>query len=163
MGPREEPQDGAAVGAPQSLPDPVIDPADLEAIMPGLTPEEASLYCSLATLALEAVCWPMPIPAAPLPAPLELAGLSIATRLAAAGEAAGEGGAVVSESIGSYTYRLATPLALDQALSLTDAERDLLRPWAGQTGVYDLSVLGPTLDWPLGWWQADYDRLEVTP
>lgn len=153
----------ATEAAVRSLPAPVIDPEDVRALVPGLSLEDATLYASLATLALEAALWPGSIPAAPLPSPLDLAGLSIATRLASAGAASGSGATVVSESIGSYTYRLATPLPLDVALAFTDAERKLLAPWLGQTRVYDVSVSGATFGWPADWWQRDYDRLEYAP
>jgi len=148
----------------RSLPPPVLDPEDLLAILPSLTPEEAALYASLATLVLQSVIWPNSIPD-PLPPPVQTAGLSIAVRLARAGEAAGnELGSVVSESIGAYTYRLASPATFDSALSLTDAERTLLRPWLGQTSAYDVRTALPTeYAWPPGWWQSDYDVLEYPP
>ena len=147
----------------RTLPAPVIDPADVQAVVPSLTPDEAQLYASLATLALQAAFWPNPIPPEPQPAPIEAAGLSIAVRLATAGEAAGgdAAGPVVSESIGGYTYRLATPAALDQAMQLSDAEYKLLRPWLGQGTAYDIGVgYGPPA-WPADWWQRDLDRIEV--
>jgi hypothetical protein len=150
--------------SPRTLPEPVIDPADLQAILPSLTPEEAALYASLATLVLEAVMWPSAVPS-PLPPPVNAAGLSIAVRLAQAGEAGGEGGAgpVVSETIGGYTYRLATPDSLASGFALTNAERALLGPWLGQDEAFDFSTLGGSYVWPADWWQRDYDRLEEEP
>lgn len=149
---------------PTSLPPPVIDPADLQAILPNLTEEEATLYASLATLVLQAAMWPDDVPE-PLPPPVNAAGLSIAVRLAQAGEAGGAGGAgpVVSETIGGYTYRLATPDSLGSAFALTDAERELLGPWLGETDAFDFSTLGTAYVWPPDWWQRDYDRLEAPP
>jgi hypothetical protein len=146
---------------PRTLPPPVIDPADVQAVLPSLTPEEATLYASLATLALSAAAWPNPLPAAPLPAPLHSVGLSLAVRLAASIEATSESaGQVVSESIGAYTYRLANPLSFDGALKLTETERDLARPWLGQASVYDVRTgLAHVYDWPDDWWQRDLDRL----
>jgi hypothetical protein len=152
-------------GAPQlrSLPPPVIDPDDVAALVPGLSPEDAELYASLATLALEAVCWPNSVPD-PLPPPVQAAGLAISVRLARAGESGtGAGMPVVSESIGSYTYRLATPETLDAALALTEGELDLLRPWLGQARVYDVSVAGWGSWLPLDWWQRDLDHLDGPP
>lgn len=153
-----------AAVAPRSLPAPVIDPADVQAIVPSLTTEEATLYASLATLVLEAVMWPNAVPT-PLPPPVNAAGLSIAVRLANAGEAGGEGGAgpVVSESIGGYTYRLAAPETFAQAFALTDGERELLEPWLGSSEAFDVSTLGTVYAWPADWWQRDYDRLEQPP
>jgi hypothetical protein len=154
-----------AAVSPRTLPVPVIDPADLAAILPSLTPEEAALYASLATLVLEAALWPNEVPQ-PLPPPVNAAGLSIAVRLAYSGEAGGEGGAgpVVSESIGGYTYRLATPEALGEAMSLTNAERALLGPWLPvNASAFDISTLGSSYWWPPEWWQRDYDRLEAPP
>jgi hypothetical protein len=146
-------------GGVRSLPSPVIDPEDLQALIPSLSPEDAALYCSLATLALEAVFWPNAIPS-PLPPPVQAVGLAVATRLAYAGEGAGEGGggAVVSESIGAYTYRLASPGTLDGALRLTDDERDLLRPWIGQADAYSVATPSgyPALPWD--WFQRDLDQ-----
>jgi len=132
--------------------------------MPGLSPEEATLYASLATLVLEAVMWPTPVPD-PLPPPVNAAGLSIAVRLAQAGEAGGEGGVgpVVSETIGGYTYRLATPDSLASGFALTDAERALLAPWLGEDTAFDFSTLADAYVWPDDWWQRDYDRLEAPP
>ena len=147
---------------PRSLPAPVIDPSDLQRIVPSLSPEDAELYCSLATLALQAAFWPNPIPEPP-PPPVQAVGLGVATRLAYAGESAGEGGAVVSESIGAYTYRLASPGSLDSALRLTDDELDVLRPWLGQSSVYDVRTGLSALGWPLDWWQRNYDVLELPP
>jgi hypothetical protein len=147
---------------PRTLPPPAIDPGDLQAIFPSLTPEDASLYASLATLALQAVCWPNALPA-PLPPPLNAVGLAMATRLAASLETAQTGaGQVVSESIGAYTYRLASPVTVDAALQLTEAERKLIRPWLGQASVYDVA-LGTAYVWPPDWWARNYDLLEYPP
>lgn len=141
----------------RTLPPPAIDPADVQAILPTLSPEDAALYASLATLALQAAVWPNTLPT-PLPPPLNAAGLAIATRLAMAGESSGEGvGPVVSESIGAYTYRRVTPATLDSALSLTEQERKLIRPWLGQASAYDVRTgLGELYAWPGDWWQRDY-------
>jgi hypothetical protein len=146
--------------APSVLPPPLIDPADVQAIIEGLSPQDAELYASLATLALEAVAWPNALPAAPLPAPLYTVGLGMAVRLAMADQAISPDGtgAVVSESIGGYTYRLSAPGALDVAFQLSDAERKLIRPWLGQSAAYDVSVGWGPLAWPADWWQNPWQR-----
>jgi hypothetical protein len=148
----------------RSLPPPLIDPADVAAILPSLSEEDAALYASLATLALQALCWPNDVPSPP-PPPVQTVGLAIATRLAVAGESAAEGGggAVVSESIGAYTYRLANPGTFDSALALSEGEKQLLRPWLGQASAYDVWTAPEFFLWPPDWWQRDYDRLEYPP
>jgi hypothetical protein len=152
-----------AAPQPSTLPDPLIDPADVQAIIEGLSPEDAQLYASLATLALQAVAWPNSLPPAPLPAPLYMVGLAMAVRLAMADKAvAPDGtGAVVSESIGGYTYRLAQPEVFASATQLTPAEAKLIRPWIGQPAVYDVYVGWGPIDWPADWWQRNYDVIPV--
>lgn len=142
----------------RTLPQPVIDPADVQAILPSLSVEDATLYASLATLALQAATWPNALPPSPLPPPLYQVGLAIATRLAVAGETIQEGSSqIVSESIGAYTYRIANPGTLDSALILTDAERKLIRPWLGQASAYDVGT-GGSIVWPADWWQRNLDH-----
>jgi hypothetical protein len=144
----------------RALPPPLVDPSDVERLVPGISPDEAELYASLATLALQAAAWPRELPE-PLPLPVQLVGLSVAVRLARAGEAGGGVGLpVVSESIGAYTYRLAEPDTLDAALALSEAELELLRPWLGHERVYDVSIAPwRRFGWPPDWWQRDLDRL----
>lgn len=152
-----------AAVAPRALPDPAIPPEDLQAVMPGLSLEDATRYCSLATLAVSAAIWPKVIPNPPNPpAPMYAALLSVATRFATVGEASGDsvsGMPVVSESIGSYSYRLQSPPTLDSILALTDAERNLLAPWLAPSAyMLDLAP-NPWVGWPIDWWQRDYDNL----
>jgi hypothetical protein len=149
----------AAAAGPRTLPPPLIDPDDLEALLPWLTPEDAVLYASLATLALEAALWPTPVPE-PLPPPVQAAGLAIGVRLARAGESSSSSsGPVVSESIGAYTYRLASPASLEAAFALTEAERKLLHPWL-PSGVYELDLVAGAYPWPADWWQRNLDTYE---
>lgn len=136
----------------RSLPEPAIDPADVIALVPGTSPEDAYRYASLATLAVTAAVYPTVLPV-PLPAPAYAVTLAVAGRFARSG---GPGAPVVSESIGAYTYRLATPVAADEAFGLTDAELAALSPW-GPRKVYDVSVAGGRAGWPVDWWQRDLD------
>lgn len=146
-----------AVVAPRALPPPAIDPDDLIALIPGLSPEDAERYCSLATLAVQAAIWPNELPPAPLPPPLYATVLTVAARLA--GSAAPGVGQVVSESIGSYSYHLANPPTLDAALGLTDSELDALEPWMARKTLFQLDVAGSSpYGWPVDWWQRDYDN-----
>jgi hypothetical protein len=144
----------------RELPEPAIDPADVQALVPGLGDEEALAAARLATLLLAAAIYPRPLPD-PLPPPLYLAALTAAGRLARAGDPTGS---VVSESLGSYSYRLNLPTPVDEALAFTEAELGLIGPWLGRTGAYDLrtpSRMGGFV-WPFDWWQRDYDDLERT-
>lgn len=147
--------------APRALPPPAIDPEDLIALVPGTSPEDAARYCSLATLAVEAAIWPNTLPD-PLPPPLHAATLAIAGRFARSGTAGGQP-AVVSESIGSYTYRLAEPLSADAALYLLDAELELLGPWLpeGKRSAFELHLGGAMVPWPVDWWQRNLDNREA--
>jgi hypothetical protein len=70
---------------------------------------------------------------------------------------------VLSESIGSYSYRLAAPATLGGAFGLTELELEQLTPWTGRGGVYDLDVSGGAVAWPVDWWQRNYDNLEGAP
>jgi hypothetical protein len=139
----------------RALPEPVIDPADVMALVPGTTIEEATAAASLATLALQAAVWPNPLPD-PLPPPMYQAGLSCAARIARAGDPSGQ---VVSESLGAYSYRVASATAPDVALYLTEAELDLLRPWLGSPGVYDIDVTGSAAPWSYEWFQRNLDNV----
>lgn len=125
-----------------------------------LPPEEVDELVALARLVLNAALFPNELPADPLPAPLELALALVANRIWKLAETEGKGALpVISESLGSYSYRLATPDSPDSLLG--DRVLDLIRPWmpSGGQGVYELHVGGarPT-SWPVDWWQRDYDN-----
>jgi hypothetical protein len=141
----------------RALPTPAIDACDLQAAVPGLDPDAAARAVVLATLAVEAAIWPNELPAPPLPPPLQAVLLTVSARLAGSSGVAGT--QIVSESIGAYSYRLSGPPTLDTALGLTDAELDALEPWMSHQRVYELSVVGAPLAWPVNWWQCDYDNL----
>jgi hypothetical protein len=104
--------------------------------------ERAELLVELATRVVASALYPNEIPDAPEPAPMRDVGLRVAIRLNRS--TPDTSGAVISESIGSYTYRLAAALALDGALRLTDDEAKDLGPWlpVGGRRVYDVSVTG---------------------
>ena len=89
-----------------------------------------------------------------MPAPLYAVTLAIAGRFASSGAG---GSPVVSESLGSYTWRRATPPLAD-LLELTGGELDALRPWSGKSSVYDLSIAGAPRSWPYDWFQRDLDN-----
>jgi hypothetical protein len=147
----------APAAAPRALPDPAIDPADVQAILPDLTLEQATLAAQLATVAVSAVLYPTPIPT-PTPEPIYAVLLAAATR---AGIAILQGSAlpVVSESLGSYSYRLATPQSLGGVFGLTDEELGWLEPWTARDTAYDIDVApwaGPP--WPFDWWQSNLEQ-----
>jgi hypothetical protein len=138
-----------------SLPAPAIPPEDVQAVLPALTLEQATLAAQLATVAVEAALYPNPIPS-PTPEPVYAVLLRSSVRF---GLAIQQGTAlpVVGESLGSYSYRLAQPASLT-GLGLTEEELDLLGPWApGRATAFEL-VLGGSTVWPLDWWQANVDN-----
>jgi hypothetical protein len=150
-----EVQAAAEVTSPRTLPPPAIDPEDIRAIIPGISPDDAATYASLATLAVEATIWPNVLPVAPLPPPLHAATLGIACRFARVG---GTVETVVSETIGGYTYRLADPMTAEGAFALTDFELDAIEPWMSQKSALSLHVGSSLVSWPIDWWQRDLDN-----
>jgi hypothetical protein len=144
--------------AVRALPAPAIDPADVRAVLPALTLEQATLAAQLATVAVEAALYPNPIPS-PTPQPVYAVLLQASVRF---GSAILQGSVlpVVSESLGSYSYRLATPATLASGFGLTAAELEALEPWTvGRGGVYDLDVSGGAVAWPVDAWQRNYDNV----
>lgn len=135
---------------------PLVDPDELEQLL-SIDADRAELLVDLATRAVAAYLWPNTIPADPVPAPLAMVGLTVALRLNRA--AADTSGDVVSESIGTYTYRLARAVALDGALWLTEWEKRELSPWApaGRRRVYDVDTCG------FGGSPATFPLLAATP
>lgn len=137
------------------LPPPAVDPELVQAINPELSDEQATLAAQLATASVLAVIYPNEIPD-PQPAPVSAVLLSVATRYGIA-IAQGTASPVVSESIGSYSYRLATPQTLGGAFGLTEDELATLQPWGSGGGVYELSLVGDTEPWPPDWWQRNLE------
>lgn len=119
----------------------IVDQDELEELLT-ISADRAEFLADLVTRVVAAYLWPNTIPADPVPAPMALVGLRMAIRFNRA--ALDTSGEVVSESIGTYTYRLARALALDGALELTDWERRELSPWApaGRRRVYDVDTCG---------------------
>lgn len=132
---------------------------DLLELDPTLTADRAATVLKLARRAVVAYCdadvfeeldaWPDRVELVVLRHALRIAGAKVDTA-----------GQVVSESLGSYTYRLARPLALADALELgSDLQRELA-PWAtGRAKVYDIAVGADTRrGWPVDWWQRNADH-----
>jgi hypothetical protein len=141
---------------PRSLPDSILDPSDVQAAVPDLTDDDARRCSELATLALEAFVWPADRPE-PVPPPMYLATLRMAIRLAVSGSTPG-GGQVVSESIGTYTYRLRAPTESDVALEFNGSELALLRRAGfGPSNIGQMDIGGDGGYRPFDWWQRDYD------
>lgn len=139
----------------RALPPPAIDPGAVISLVPGTSPEDAARCASLATLAVQAALHPNELPPAPMPAPLYAATLAIAGRFVTSGAG---GSPVVSESLGSYTWRRATP-ALADLLELSGGELKALAPWSGKSSVYDVSIAGGGGTFPYDWFQRDLDNV----
>src|SRR5262245_42147679 len=149
----------AASHSMRALPSPALDPCDVAALMPDVDSEDVERGVVLATLAVQAAIWPNELPPPPLPAPLAAVLLSISARLATSPTPGTP--QVVSESLGSYSWRAANPPTLDAALALSDGELDALAPWmpAAKRGAYELTTLPAGPVWPVDWWQRDLDNV----
>lgn len=143
--------------APRSLPESLVDPADLLALMPQLDPERAAQACQLASLAVLAYVWPNTI-ASPTPPPVYAVTLGLAARIATSAPA---GGALVSESLGGYSYRFSSPISPDEALWLTDAWKAMLDPFAAAKQAFQLDTAPGPFPWPVDWWQRDLDNVDA--
>ena len=139
--------------------EPIIDPGDIQTVLPGLDDEAAQRAALLASLAVATYLHPCPVPD-PLPLPVYSATLILAVRSAGATANPGEA-AVVSESIGSYSYHLSQPLTAEAALAVPSDVARMLDPYScGAGGVFDVSVLGGSpYSWPVDWWQRDLDNV----
>jgi hypothetical protein len=137
---------------------PVVVPPDELVALLGLTQEEAERVSALVQIAIEAYVWPAAVPD-PVPPPVHAVGLALAARFA--GAALTKAGAVLGETIGSYSYRLASPLTFDNVVLVLGDLAEQLEPWAPMhTRVYDLDVSPWGVgDWPVDWWQRDLDNL----
>jgi hypothetical protein len=137
--------------APHTLPSPVIDPADVQALVPGLSIEDATTAAKLATMSLESLLEPDAIPA-PLPAKMYQATLTCAARIARSGDPAGQ---VVSESLGAYSVRRDPSTPADAAMYFNEDELKLLGFWAPR--VYDVRTPAVRDPYPYDWFQRDLD------
>jgi hypothetical protein len=135
----------------------VVPPDELEALL-GLDAAEAARVSALVQIAIEAYLWPAAVPD-PVPPPVHAVGLALAARFS--GAALTKAGAVVGETIGSYSYRLASPLTFDNVVLVLGDLAEQLNPWAPMhSRVYDLNVAPwPSVEWPADWWQRDLDNL----
>jgi hypothetical protein len=112
----------------------------------------------VATLTVQAAIYPSQVPD-PVPLPISAAALSIGCRLAIAGVGGDDplAGRLVQEVIGNYSYRLADPTGFETAFALTPAEEKLLEPYLHGGSVYDVATYPPLTQWPVNWWQSNYD------
>lgn len=123
-----------------------------------LNPNEVEEILESAELVLAAALWPCPVPDEPWPAPVDVAISIIASRLYVAGKA-GEGQTLVSESIGSYTYRLAERLTAEGAALVPAHVLELVEPWSCRKRVYDVSTWPTAGELPVDWWQRNLDNV----
>jgi hypothetical protein len=144
------------VSTPPSSPT-IVPPEELVELF-GLAEDEAERVSALVQLSIEAYCWPGVIPD-PVPPPVHAAGLTLAARFS--GAALTKAGAVLSETLGSYSYRLASPLTFDQVMELAATVGDALAPWAPRhVTAYTIDTYPSSWgDWPVDWWQRDLDRI----
>jgi len=151
---------GSIVRAGETEPDTwatIVTPEELERLLE-LDAAEAGRVSELVQITIEAYCWPNVI-GDPVPPPVHLVGLSLAARFA--GAQLSKAGSIAGESIGAYSYRLATPLTLDDVLTLLGELAEELNFWAPRhSTAYTLTTWpGPSIPWPADWWQRDLDRL----
>jgi hypothetical protein len=135
----------------------IVSPAELEALL-GLEADEAVRVSALVQLTITAYIWPNTVPD-PVPPPMHAVGLALSARFA--GAELTKAGSIVGETVGSYSYRLASPLTFDNVVTVLGDLADALAPWAPRhTGVYTLDVSPSELGaWPVDWWQRDLDRI----
>jgi hypothetical protein len=139
----------------------IVPPDELVALL-GLDEAEAARVSALVQIAIESYIWPTAVPN-PVPPPMHAVGLALAARFS--GAALTKAGAVVGETIGSYSYRLASPLTFDNVVLVLGDLAEQLNPWAPfHTRVYDLDTSPSSpADWPVDWWQRDLDRIYGVP
>jgi hypothetical protein len=157
--PREQGQ-GRELSSTPAQP-PVVTPEELVELL-GLDAEEAARVAQLVQITIEAYLWPATIPD-PVPPPIHAVGLALSARFA--GATLTKAGQVQSESVGSYSYRLFSPLTFDNVVMLLGDLAGALDPWAPRhQEAYTLNTAPPIAPagWPIGWWQADLDNLVKT-
>ena len=135
----------------------IVTPDELVNLL-GLTAEEAARASELVQITIEAYCWPTVVPE-PIPPPMHAVGLALAARFS--GASLSKSGSVVSETVGSFSYRLASPLTFDSVvMALGDELAQALSPWAPRHSKTYTLDLAPGLGvWPADYWQRDLDRL----
>jgi len=147
-----------ATGAPAPLDTwgVIVTAEELERLL-GLEADEATRIAELVQITIEAYCWPNVV-ADPIPPPMHMVGLALAAKFS--GAELSKAGSILGETIGSYSYRLASPLTFDSILVVLGELADELSLWAPRhrrTGT--LETVGPGLAWPVDWWQRDLDNL----
>lgn len=134
----------------------VVTPEELERLLE-LDPDDAIRIAELVQITVEAYCWPAVI-ADPVPPPVHAVGLALAARFA--GAELSKAGSIVGESIGSYSYRLASPLTFDSVVAVLGDLAESLNPWAPwHQSAFTLTTLGEPIPWPADWWQRDLDAI----
>jgi hypothetical protein len=135
----------------------IVTPEELQSLL-GLDAEEATRVSQLVQITIEAYCWPNVI-ADPIPPPVHAVGLALAARFA--GAELSKAGAVVGETVGAYSYRLASPLTFDSVVLVLGELAEELGPWAPMhDSAYTLDTSpGEALAWPVDYWQRDLDRI----
>jgi hypothetical protein len=134
----------------------IVTPEELVTLLE-LDVDDSVRIAELVQITVEAYCWPNVIPD-PIPPPVHAVGLALAARFA--GAELSRAGSVVGESIGSYSYRLASPLTFDSVVAVLDDLAEVLNPWAPwHQSAFTLTTYGPTVPWPADWWQRDLDAI----
>lgn len=135
----------------------VVTPEELTELL-GVPAEDAARVAELVQIVVEAYCWPNVIED-PVPPPVHLVGLTLASRFG--GATLTKAGALVGESVGTYSYRLAQPLTYDGVLELLGTLASELNPWAPRhSDSFTLNTWPEApIPWPVDWWQRDYDQL----
>lgn len=139
---------------------------DLLDLDPSLDAAKAGRVLALARRVVDAYLAPGDTSTVLADSRVELVVLRQALRVARASPPSSSAGAIVSESLGSYTYRLDRPLPLDTALQLdADLQRELLPFAPHRSRVYSAPVgLGDRrAQWPVDWWQRNLDNLDDEP
>lgn len=143
---------------------PVVTKADLQLYDPTLDDASATRLAELADEAVVAYLEPSPVPD-PVPRRVRMVAIAHAFRV---NRATTKSGGIVSESLGSYSYRLDRAVPLDSAIMLDDDLAKELAPWAPhRSKVYDVSVALDDVTrpswWPADWWQRDLDTVDDPP
>lgn len=112
---------------------------------------------------LDTACWIIDTYVSPdvIPTPVPMRVDSAATILAVRLHVAATDTGLVSESMGSYSYRRNVSAAADELAGMFPADlADMLAPWAparSGLGTYTTPVFGGLGSWPVDWWQRNYD------
>ena len=141
-----------------SVPTPPYGDATRVEALAGVDHDTALSLLDTACWIIDTYVWPGTIPE-PVPMPVDTAATLLAVRL----NYATPGGAqVVSESMGSYSYRVAlSEAAHDLAARLPADLAAMLDPYAprhGTTGSITTPAAGSESAMPVDWWQRDLEH-----